>query len=702
LTDTSTISTTSFKSLGHIVATVADMFRPPERLSVSEAAEKYVVLNNPGGYIGPYQNRQAPYMMEPMNTLASRTHKGLVFCSSAQSGKTQGLILNWAGYNAVVDPMDMLIFCPTHASARDFSVRRIDRLHRYSPEVGKKIAHSRDADNKFDKTYSSGVLLTLSWPSVTELAGRPVPRIAMTDYDRMDDDIDGEGSPYDLGSKRTTTFGSFAMCVAESSPSRPITDPKWISRSKHEAPPCMGILGLYNRGDRRRWYWPCPSCGEFFEGNFKMLEWDTTIRNPMTASETARMICPCCSHKIHPDERFDMNLKGVWLKDGEQIENGEIKGDSERAEIASFWLNGVAASFITWPRLVQLFIDAEREYERTASEDSLKKFYNNDLGEPYLPKSMETERLPEVLKSRAEELPAAHVPPGVRFLVATVDVQKNAFVVQVHGVVPGEPHDIVVIDRFQIRKSFRTDEDGDVEWVRPGSYLEDWDLITDQVIKRTYPLADGEDGEPNSGRRMMIKQVACDSGGRAGVTTNAYDYYRKLRKDGLHGRFHLVKGDTIPTAPRVRITYPDSAVSKTDKKKAAAQGDVPVMLLNPTVLKDTLANRLDCVLPGKGMIRFGNWLPDWFYAELCAEQRDEKGWHNPSHTRNEAWDLMYYCIGVCVSPLLRVESLDWSNPPLWAAEWDRNALVTAPNQETRFAGKKLEDYDFKRFARTLA
>nr|WP_285222385.1 phage terminase large subunit family protein [Escherichia coli] len=21
---------------------------------------------------------------------------------------------------------------------------------------------------------------------------------------------------------------------------------------------------MYNRGDRRRWYWPCPHCGEYF------------------------------------------------------------------------------------------------------------------------------------------------------------------------------------------------------------------------------------------------------------------------------------------------------------------------------------------------------------------------------------------------------------------------------------------------------
>jgi phage terminase large subunit GpA-like protein len=80
-----------------------------------------------------------------------------------------------------------------------------------------------------------------------------------------------------------------------------------------------------------------------------------------------------------------------------------------------------------------------------------------------------------------------------------------------------------------------------------------------------------------------------------------------------------------------------------------AQGDVPVLLLNPTILKDTLDNRLEVAVPGYGMIHFPDWLCDWFYQELVAEQRDpKKGWLKVK-PRNEAWDLLYYAIGGCVS-----------------------------------------------------
>ena len=60
-------------------------------------------------------------------------------------------------------------------------------------------------------------------------------------------------APFDLARARTRTFGANGTTFAESSPGFEVKDPKWIRQSAHEAPPCEGILALYNRGDRRRW-----------------------------------------------------------------------------------------------------------------------------------------------------------------------------------------------------------------------------------------------------------------------------------------------------------------------------------------------------------------------------------------------------------------------------------------------------------------
>lgn len=692
-----TLTPTIYKSLNEIFRSLSVILKPTDELSVSQAAERHRKLNNAGAYVGDWKNSMVAPMVEPMDTFTSRDFSGLIFVGPAQSGKTDSLILNTLAYSIKYEPLDMMLVCPTQTDGRDFSIRRIDRLHMHSPDIGSMLLPAADADNKFDKQYSNGMLFTIGYPTVSQLAGKPIPHVVLTDRDRMPDDVDGDGEPFDLAAKRTTTFGSYAMTVAESSPSRPVNDPKWIAKTPHEAPPCEGILKLYNRGDRRRWHWGCPSCDQYFEGLFSHLEWDNDLEGSnKDKAATVRMVCPHCQYKIHPDERDYMQQWGIWLKEGQTIDKkGLVTGPRPSTRIASFWLKGVAAAFVTWRELVNIYLDATDEYERSGSEEALRKFYNTDLAEPYYPKSaFDDLRTPEILKSREDKsLGERVVPKGVRFMVALCDVQKNSWVVQVFGICPGRPFDTVLIDRFDVRKSKRTDADGDALWVKPSTYLEDWDELTEHVIEKQYPLDD------DSGRKMAIRFVGCDSGGREGVTSMAYAYYRALRDKNMHRRFILLKGDPSPKNPRTRISHPDS--SRKDMK-SAARGDIPVLMLNSNLLKDDLNGRLDCMAPGRGMYRFPAWLGDTFYAELCAEMRTAKGWENMGKERNEAWDLSYYCIGLCVSELLGVERLDWDNPPSWAAEWDKNSLVAEATVERRFAHTIQSDYDFAGFAKALA
>jgi phage terminase large subunit GpA-like protein len=682
-----------YQSLGDIILDCSNIFEPPERLSVTDASVKYVKLHNPPAYIGPYAPDTTPYMTEPMDTYASRTQKGLVFVGGAQSAKTQGLVLNTLAYTVKCNPMDVILYNPSQAAARDFSKRRVDRLHRHSAQIGAELMPGQHADNTFDKFYKSGMMFTLSWPSVNEMSGKPVPVTMLTDYDRMPMDVDGEGSPYDLAQKRTTTFKSLGMTVAESSPSKDVTDAHWKPTTPHEAPPCEGILALYNRGDRRRWYWPCPHCGEYFEGSFSDLKWDN-VGDPQKCAETVYMMCPkgCV---IRPESRYKMNLAGTWLKEGEKIDrHGVRSGVPLVSELASFWLKGVAAAFITWHDLVLKFLNAEREYANNGTQDALKVTVNTDQAEPYLPRGQETNRLAEDLQSFARALPEKKVPANVRALVATCDVQKNRWEVQIHGVVPGNPFNVVVVDRFAIVKSNRKDDDGERLWVKPADHAEDWDLLISEVIERRYELEDG------SGT-MGIAFTACDSGGREGVTTNAYLFYTRLKSKGKADRFMLVKGDPSPNAPRVAISFPDS---QRKDRMAKARGEVPVMMLNPNMLKDMLNGMLPYT-DDKGVeinpdrIIFPDWLDSSFYEELTVEVRTVKGWENKHSRRNETWDLLYYFLGLCVHR--KVEQVSWENPPAWLHPWDKNPLVVLNAKDGAVASPQRASYGLAQLGEVL-
>ena len=668
-----------YEDLCDIVIDMVELLTPAERLNVAEYAQKHRYLKNPGSYTGKWNNSIAPYMIEPMNALTSIHHDATIMVAPAQSGKTDALILNWILYTVGADPMDMLVVSPTLAASRDFATRRVGRLNKHTPKMAESISKARDADNKTDKTYKNGVIVTLAHPTATELAGKPIARVALTDLDRMPTDIDGEGAPFDLASKRTTSFGSYKMTMAESSPSHPITNPNWIPETEHEAPPTAGIFALYNRGDRHRWYWPCPLCDRYFEGQFSMLKWDETLGDPLKISDSVYMECPHCKGHIDQQHRHEMNLYGQWVADGQKIdENGELTGYPRSTLFRSYWLKGTAAVFVTWKKLVSMYRDAESEYESTKSEDALVKFYNTDLAEPYIPKHMVADRTPDQILSQAYYLGDKVVPPQVRLLVANIDVQKTSFVVQVHGIAPGEPFDIYLIDRFVIRESQRIDENGRPYTLKPSSYLDDWDLIETEVMNKGYKLDD------DSGRYMGIRLTTCDSGGYSrergqSVTAMAYDFYRRLKEKGKSSQFMLTRGAGSRNAPRVNISYPEAA--KKDSL-TAARGDVPVMFFNGNNIKDILHNRLDVREPTKGMIHFPDWLPLDFYTELCSENRTPSGWVKLAHMHNEAWDLLYYLIGVCLSPLLAVDRINWDAPAKpWAAEWDDNSLVFTPEQK---------------------
>ena len=151
-------------TLESLIVDAAESARPPERLTVSEAAAKYRKLNNPGSFVGDWSNDMTPYLSEPMDELQSLDFTGWCFVGPAQCGKTD-MLINWLIYTAICDPADLMVVQTSQTTARDFSMRRVDRAHRHSPELGSRLIPGRDGDNVFDKHYKSGMLLTLSWPT---------------------------------------------------------------------------------------------------------------------------------------------------------------------------------------------------------------------------------------------------------------------------------------------------------------------------------------------------------------------------------------------------------------------------------------------------------------------------------------------------------------------------------------------------------
>lgn len=670
----------------HEVCSGFEAFRPPKRMHVSDGAASVYYIRTPGGYVGPWSADETPYLVEPMDMLASRRHEAVVFVGPARTGKTAGLVLGWTAHNVVHDPGDELIVQMTETKAREFSKTDLARMLRHSPGVREMMSSREQDHNTFDVMFRHGMWLRIGWPTVSNLSGSTYRYVALTDYDRMPDTE--EGAVFGLALKRTQTFMSRGMTLVESSPGKPITDPNWRPATPHEAPPCDGILGIYNRSDRRRWYWPCPSCGEYFQAKpglelFHLPSEDVLLEAVRHESldEMARQyckpICPACGTAISRARKHDMNRRGRWVPDGQVIlADGRLEGDPPQSNIAGYWIGGVAAAYQNWHSVVLRYLQALRDYALTGSELALQTTANTDQGAPYISRLLaDGSRSSEGPESRKEAaLQRFIVPDEARFLTAAVDVQggQNArFIVEVHA--HGLGLESWIVDRFAITESLREGTDGEPAPLDPASYAEDWDVLTQRVVKATYRLT-------TEGRELRIRKIAVDSGGEDGVTENAYAWYRKMRREQFHGRIMLVKGASTKTAPLIRESFVGA------KKKDDA-GDVPLYMLNTNLLKDTVMNNYKRSVPGPGYMHIPGWLPQSWFDELAAEVRLPDGTWSKIKKRNEAIDLGVYNRAALL--VLKADRINWEAPPPWAMPLAENSdVITSAERRAMQADAK--------------
>lgn len=643
---------------------IAQMIRPPERVTVTEAAMRYVNVRTANGGIDKWDPKLTPYMIEPMDCLTSRQYSSVVFVGPAQSGKTQGLITNFMAYVIKCDPADFMIMQTTKGTARDFDTQVIKRAFRDSAELKKELAPGSKSDNTYDKVFKSGAILFQRWPSINELSGKPLKYVLITDYDRMTQNIDGEGSPYALGSQRTAKFLSRGMTLVETSPGFEITDPSKKTNLSHEAPPCGGALSLFNMGDMRRWYVECPECKEYFMPPSAEAGLDFTHdrdKAGVTRTKITRPVKFVCTKNgclIDVSHKRAMNDSGLWVPQGRTIENGKVVGETIKSSMASFWFPGILAAYSNPEALVEKFLKGHREYDVTGSEQNLKTTVNVNFGAPYMPRHLAELEASAELSDRAEDLERYFVPDQARVLFASVDVQggkASRFVVEVHAV--GVGMEQWVVDRFEI--DF-IGEEGDRRRIDPGNNKEDWDVLIDKVISASY--------RTHSGKKMVVHLTAIDTGGEGDTTNNAYQFYRRLKRQKLSSKVILIKGQSGKNEIPIIRSYGKGENGKQLK-------DVPIYLLATDFFKDIVASILRKTVQGGMYLHFSQWLTDEYYNELQAEIRQENGKWTPIRKRNESLDLNVYILACCWKLGINSEKFNWDSAPSWAAPMATNSNV---------------------------
>ncbi|WP_313058320.1 phage terminase large subunit family protein [Stutzerimonas nitrititolerans] len=580
--------------------------QPDPELWIDEWADEYMRIPRDTGAAepGPYRTDRTPYAREPMRCLSpSHPAKRVVTKVASQMMKTQ-IALNWIGGCIHMAPANILMLLPSLGLAKRVS-GRVDKTIKATPVLRDRVAgsRSRDSRNTLDtKEFEGGTLFATTAGSAANLAEVSARFIYGDEVDRWDVDVDNEGDPIELAETRGTTFGRNAKFYFSSSPTI-----KGVSR----------IEDLFQQGDQRHYYVPCPHCGEH-----QVLEW-TNLKWADDFSWAGYLCCnPDCGALIEEHHKGQMLANGEW--------RAHTEGDGETV---SFTLSALymPPGWLAWVDLAKQYAKAQLAAARGDLEP-MQVFYNTRLAQVW-DSAQEMTKASE-LKARAEEYRLGSVPTGALILTAAVDTQGDRLELLVIGW--GEGMERWVIDH-QVIQGNPADE-------------RTWAAL-DERLKTRY--------RHSSGVELAICATAVDSGGHH--TDEVYQFCRLRRWRNVFA----IKGASKPGRPV--IAQRPSKVDVTWRGTTEKQG-AELWMIGTDTAKDWIYNRYP-LLDGPGALHFSIDLADDFYDQCVAERkitRYVKGhkrieWVKGKADRNEGLDLLVYNLAMAhYLGLHRNKEAEWS------------------------------------------
>lgn len=375
-----------------------ESLKAPPLLTVAEwAAQNFYLDDTTSAEPGLYDPTRTPYVVEPMECLSVGSPiQRVILKWGSQTGKsTVGNA--WIGYVIANSPGPMLVVQPRTQDALDYSRLRIEPMITASPQLDAKIGSKlkRDGGNTLlTKTFPGGVLLVTGANSAAGLKSRPVRYLFLDEVDEYPLDVEGQGDPVGLAIRRTNTFGPRRKVLETSTPTI-------AGRSRVDLD--------FEQTDKRHFHVPCPHCGTRQELVFERLKW------PKHEPHRAHYVCANC------EKAFEEVTKREWLPEGQWVPHGEP------GLVAGFHLPSWYSplGWLSWAEIATEWVEAQGD------DQALKQFVNTVMAETW--ESRGDAPPWQTLFDRREDFARMECPPGVVFLTAGVDVQKDRLEAYVWG-----------------------------------------------------------------------------------------------------------------------------------------------------------------------------------------------------------------------------------------------------------------------------
>ncbi len=624
----------------------------PELLGTAEFVEKHIELSGRDVAIpGPVDLSITPYMRGMFDVRDDPSYEALTVLFGTQLGKTLFL---YGGLCAdmVQRPGPRLLVMPTEPDAREVAGTTLREIVSNCEPLLAAAVDGVASLTKEGYYFRTGNLY-FGWSnSAASLSRRALREVDYDEVGKFPPYVGRDADPISLGDKRLRTFRNTtgAKSVRVSSPT---TRDDLICQSWEES-------------DQRRFWVPCPTCGEYQTLVWSQVRWPhhkdghSAAASEVEGRKLARYECLHCKELWNDAQRNRAVRLGVWARDGERVEkDGRVAGEAKRrGNHAGFHVNAVYSPFTTLSQLAGSWLRAKE----SGSLSRLQDFINNELGEFWEEKEASTEeesvRKHRGTYKRAKYDPgtgqvAGWLPERVQVVTACVDVQRTGFYVSARGWAFGLE-----------------------------SFVLDARQIASEAELHRYLLTARFTDE----RRVMgIRLTMIDSGDRAGYVYGLVDAWRDIDLRPTKGR--STSGPIVSASPRRKDP-------RTGKRYSH---DIPLLLVDTEYWKDWLALRLKQDEAGPGYLHLPDDVQDEYIRQLCSEhkivdrkrgrggrsaRRPKKVWLPKSQGRaNHYWDCE---VGNCVAgELLNVRMIpDPHNPPPAPApvKTDENWLQKGPGE----------------------
>lgn len=363
----------------------------PEKLTVSEWAEKYRILGETSNFKGKWMNEITPYLKAIMDTFNDPYIQEINFVKPTQVGGTEAM-LNMIGWIIMDDPAPTMLVYPDDEMAKEISSDRLRPSLTKTPEIKEKFYEKRSKE--LDLRFQGMNIHLHGARTPGKLAMTSIKYLFIDEIDKIGGASQKEASPYSLAKERTRTF-SYSKKIYTCSTPTIKTNYVW---NIHE-----------DADEQYEYFVPCPHCNTEITLKFKQIRYPEDGENIDRAKE-AIYVCQECGCEINDKEKIAMVRKGEW--------RCVSKKGLGKAKKVSFWMNALYSRFLTWEEIALEFLDSYKDPER------LQNFVNSWLAEPWEDKTIRTDE--STVHERETEIPKYIVPEWAKMLTAGVDVQKGS------------------------------------------------------------------------------------------------------------------------------------------------------------------------------------------------------------------------------------------------------------------------------------